>query len=244
MNTNNNTYTLLFATVMVIVVALVLALVSGALKERQTANIALDKKKQILSSLNIDTEGKDAESLYAQYIKEELVIDNKGNIVSNPEIAAFYIDVRKVMSEGADTRQMPLYIAEVDGQTKYIISLFGAGLWGPLWGYISLHDDKNTIYGAYFSHTSETPGLGAEIADKPFQKQFIGKQIFNDAQELVSIAVMKPGQKSDTQDQVDGISGGTITSKGVENMLLNSITQYEHFLNTNVTQVQDEQIIQ
>jgi Na+-transporting NADH:ubiquinone oxidoreductase subunit C len=119
----------------------------------------------------------------------------------------------------------------MEGQTKYIIPLRGAGLWGPIWGYVALNDDKNTVFGTYFSHASETPGLGAEIALPKFQQEFVGKHILNDRNEFVSIAVMKAGQNSDTQEQVDAISGGTITSKGVEAMLLNSIGQYEAFLN-------------
>jgi len=232
MNTNNNSYTLIFATIMVVVVALVLAFVSGSLKEIQTKNVELDKKKQILSSLNIDTKGQDADKLYAKYIKQEIVIDNNGKVNDNPKEKAFAIVIKKELAKQPEQRMLPLYIAEVEGQTKYVISLFGAGLWGPLWGYVSLNEDKNTIFGTYFSHTSETPGLGAEIADKLFQNQFIGKKILNDKMEFVSIAIVKAGQKSNTQDQVDGISGGTITSKGVENMLLNSIGQYEKFLQT------------
>jgi Na+-transporting NADH:ubiquinone oxidoreductase subunit C len=230
MNTNNNSYTLIFATIMVVVVALVLALVSGSLKERQTKNVELDKKKQILSSLNIDTKGQDADKLYAQYIKQELVIDHNGAVIENPKEKAFAIVIKKELAKKLEDRALPLYVAEVDGQTKYVISLYGAGLWGPIWGYVSLNEDKNSIYGTYFSHASETPGLGAEIAYKPFQEQFIGKKILNDKMEFVSIAILKAGQKSDTQDQVDGISGGTITSKGVEAMLMTCIGQYEKYL--------------
>lgn len=241
MNTNNNTYTLLFATVMVVVVALVLALVSGSLKGRQVANQRLDKKKQILISLNIDTKGVDAEALYAQFIKDELVINTSGEFVNNPAVKAFDINIRKELDNKPELRLLPLYVAEVNGEKKYILSLYGAGLWGPIWGYVSLNDDKNTIFGTFFSHTSETPGLGAEIALRPFQEQFIGKRILNDRREFVSVAVMKAGQISETRDQVDGISGGTITSKGVEDMLLNSIGQYESFLLiNNMEETEDE----
>ncbi|MDO9634921.1 MAG: NADH:ubiquinone reductase (Na(+)-transporting) subunit C [Paludibacter sp.] len=230
MNTNSNTYTLIFATVMVLIVALVLAIVSGSLKEKQTANVALDKKKQILSSLNIDTNDQDVNALYEKYIINEMVIDAAGDQIENPVEQAFYISIKKELSRKLQDRSLPLFIAEVDGKTKYIIPLFGAGLWGPIWGYVALDDDKNTVYGTYFSHASETPGLGAEIVYPQFQQQFIGKKIMNDQSEFVSIAIMKPGQKTDLKDQVDGISGGTITSKGVEDMLLNCIGQYDQFL--------------
>ena len=230
MNTNKNSYTLIYAVVMVVVVALLLALVSSGLKDIQNNNVKLDKKKQILSSLNIQLDGQDANTLYEQHIVKELVLNIKGEVVSEKMGEAFVIDVIKENAKAEAERQLPLYVAEVDGQTKYIITMRGAGLWGPIWGYIALNDDKNTVFGTYFSHASETPGLGAEIALPAFQNKFVGKHILNDARDFVSIAVMKPGQAAEGQDYVDGISGGTITSKGVEAMLLKSIGQYEAYL--------------
>ncbi|HOO18701.1 MAG TPA: NADH:ubiquinone reductase (Na(+)-transporting) subunit C [Paludibacteraceae bacterium] len=230
MDTNSNSYTLIYATIVVVIVAFMLAFVSGALKEKQNANIELDKKRQILSSLQIDTKGKDVASLYDQYIVKGLVINYKGEILSESKKEAFNIDLAKELTKKLEDRRLPLYIANVDGETKYILTLRGTGLWGPIWGYLALNDDKNTIYGVYFSHASETPGLGASIAELPFQKQFIGKRILNDKNEFVSIAVMKAGKKAEGKDQVDAVSGGTITSKGVEAMLLNCIGQYVQFL--------------
>jgi Na+-transporting NADH:ubiquinone oxidoreductase subunit C len=215
---------------MVVVVALLLALVSSGLKDIQNNNVKLDKKKQILSSLNIQLDGQDANTLYEQHIVKELVLNIKGEVVSEKMGEAFVIDVIKENAKAEAERQLPLYVAEVDGQTKYIITMRGAGLWGPIWGYIALNDDKNTVFGTYFSHASETPGLGAEIALPAFQNKFVGKHILNDARDFVSIAVMKPGQTAEGRDYVDGISGGTITSKGVEAMLLKSIGQYEAYL--------------
>lgn len=230
MDTNKNSYTIIYAAVMVIVVALLLALVSSGLKETQTTNVKLDKKKQILSALQINLEDQDAAALYDQYIVKELVVNTKADILSEVKGEAFDIDIVKEAAKPLESRHLPIYVAQLEGQTKYIIPLRGAGLWGPIWGYVALNDDKNTVFGTYFSHASETPGLGAEIALPKFQQEFVGKHILNDRNEFVSIAVMKAGQKSDTQEQVDGISGGTITSKGVEAMLLNSIGQYEAFL--------------
>ena len=108
----------------------------------------------------------------------------------------------------------------------------GAGLWGPLWGYLSVNDDKNTVYGADFSHQGETPGLGAEIATPSFSHRFQGKHIFMDGA-LKSIAIVKPGKTAEGQDYVDGISGGTITSQGVNNMIHDSLMRYEKFLTSN-----------
>jgi len=231
MNTNSNTYTFIYASIMVIVVALMLALVSNSLKDIQTKNIELDKKKQILSALNIKLEDEDAAALYDTYIVQELVLNVAAETLSETKGDAFNLDFTKELSKQESERQLPLYVANVDGETKYIIPLQGAGLWGPIWGYLALNDDKSTVYGTYFSHASETPGLGAEIANKEFQHEFIGKSLFNEREELVSIAVVKAGQKADHRDQVDGISGGTVTSHGVELMLLNCVTQYEAYLN-------------
>lgn len=230
MNTNKNSYTLIYATVMVIIVALMLALVSSSLKGIQTANVELDKKKQILSSLNVNFEGQDAAAIYDKYIVKEQVINVKAEVLSEVKGDAFKLDYIKELAKPIEDRKLPLYIADVDGATKYIIPLRGAGLWGPIWGYIALNEDKNTVYGSFYSHASETPGLGAEIALKGFQQKFVGKKIINDKNEFVSIAVTKPGQIAENQDQVDGISGGTITSKGVEKMLLSCIGQYEAYL--------------
>lgn len=235
MNTNSNSYTMIYATIMVVIVALMLAIVSSSLKDTQNANVRLDKMKQILSSLNIDTEGQDAEAVFNSYIKEQLVINASSEIVENPSTPAFSIEVKKELSLPLEKRSLPLYIAEVDGTKKYIISLYGAGLWGPIWGYIALDADKNTIYGTYFSHASETPGLGANIADKAFQESFIKpvkRQIFNDKNEFVSVLVQKKADRKAENDlhEVDAISGGTITSKGVEKMLKDCIGQYEKYL--------------
>lgn len=230
MNTNSNKYTLIFAIVMVLIVAMVLAFVSGSLKEKQTINVELDKKKQILYSLNVDVEGQDVEALYSKTVTEELVVNSKGEVIESPKVAAFNIVIKKELSKPLEERELPLYVAQIEGQTKYVISLFGAGLWGPIWGYASLNDDRNTVYGTYFSHASETPGLGAEIVYPAFQDQFIGKKILSNQGEFVSVAIMKPGQTTQDRDYVDGISGGTITSKGVEDMLLNCLGQYEGFL--------------
>jgi Na+-transporting NADH:ubiquinone oxidoreductase subunit C len=110
-----------------------------------------------------------------------------------------------------------------------VLPLYGQGLWGPIWGYIGLNEDKNTVFGMYFSHQGETPGLGAEIASKKFQTPFIGKRITKDGV-FTSIAVVKPGNSVNERDYVDGISGGTITSKAVDAMMNNCLSQYDKFI--------------
>jgi len=204
---------------MVVVVAFILAFASSALKEKQTQNIELDKMKQILSALKIDTKGQDAQALYNQYVKKDIILDNNGNVVA--ETGGFY--------SHAEENKYPLFVAEIDGKTKYVIPLNGQGLWGAIWGYVALDEDKDTVYGTYFSHASETPGLGAEIATAPFQNQFSGKHIKRDGK-IVSIAVVKPGRTAEGMDYVDGISGGTITSVAVQDMIRNDLKNYTNFL--------------
>ena len=120
---------------------------------------------------------------------------------------------------------LPVYVAEVEGQQLYIFPMDGAGLWGAIWGFLAVQADGSTVYGTDFSHAGETPGLGAEIATKHFSKEFVGKQLYRDEQ-FKSIAVVKHGRSLDDQDYVDGISGGTLTSNGVNNMLWSSIHEY------------------
>ena len=169
MNTNSNSYTLFYATIMVVIVALMLAFVSGSLKETQDKNVKLDKKKQILSSLLIDTKDKDGDVLFEKYITKALIINSEAKTLSDNKDEAFSIDIKKELAKSLKDRQLPIYLANVEGEVKYIIPLRGTGLWGLIWGYIALDEDKNTIFGTYFSHASETPGLGAEISLPAFQ---------------------------------------------------------------------------
>lgn len=219
MNTNSNTYTIIYASVMVVIVAFLLAFVSDFLKPVQNKNIEFDKMKQILRALNVDTKGQDAEAIYKNYVKKDMILDANGNVKA--EAGGFAL--------GESKDEFALFVAEVDGKTKYIIPLYGAGLWGAIWGYIALDEDKNTVYGTNFSHAGETPGLGAEIALPAFQAPFQGKHIKKDDQ-IVSIAVVKPGKTATDQDYVDGISGGTITSVAVQDMLKHSLANYTEFL--------------
>ncbi len=229
MNTNSNTYTIVYASVMVIIVAFLLAFVSSSLKDKQNENVALDKKKQILSSLNVETKGADVATLYSTIVKEEKVLSADGSVKA--ETGAFDIDSKMENAKPLEERNLPLYVCQIEGATKYVLPVYGAGLWGPIWGYVALNDDKSTIFGVYFSHAGETPGLGAEIAAKPFQEQFTAspKQITRNG-EFTSVAIVKPGKMDETRDYVNGISGGTITSQGVDAMLQNSLGQYVNFL--------------
>lgn len=222
MNTNSNGYTIGYASVMVIIVAFLLAFVASSLKERQDNNVKLDKMKQILSSLNISAdELKDAESAYAKYVTADQILNLNGAVVSSN--GGFDIESKKIDD------QLPLYVCNVNGETKYVAPLYGAGLWGPIWGYISFNADKKTVYGTYFSHEGETPGLGAEITTEKFQSSFEGKQLQEGGN--VKISVVKNGKVANDACEVDGISGGTITSKGVDAMLHACLSKYAKFFN-------------
>lgn len=225
MDVNKNSYTFVFAGVMVVVVAALLSFAATALKPFQDKNVSLEKKQNILSSIGVEVSRDEAETDYDTYIKQELVINN-GKVKEG--VDAFTIDLSKEIKKSPEERDAPLYVAEKDGSTFYIIPLRGKGLWGPIWGYISLKGDINTVSGATFGHKGETPGLGAEIVATGFTGQFPEKKILDEQGEFVSIQVMK-GNASGNHE-VDGISGGTITSVGVQDMLEDCIQAYVPYL--------------
>lgn len=219
---DSNAYTIIYASVMVVLVAVVLAFTSQSLRSLQQKNEENDKRQQILRSINVAVSPSEAEAKYSELIKEAFLVNENGEKVEGD---AFATNVVKAAAE----HLYPVFVAVVDGQNKYIMALHGAGLWGPLWGYLSVDSDKNTIYGADFSHQGETPGLGAEISKSAFCNEFKGKKLFMDGT-FKSVAIVKPGKTAVGQDYVDGISGGTITSQGVSNMLFDSLSGYVKFL--------------
>ena len=200
LNTNSNSDIIIYSAVLVIIVAFLLAFVFQALKPMQDANVALDVKKQILYSLNIrGLDGEEAEAKYKEVVKEE------------------------IEAEG-----LKYFACEIDGQPKYVFPLKGMGLWGGISGFLSVNDDLNTVYGAYFNHESETAGLGAEIKDsQAWQEKFQGKKIF-DANGEVALSVVKKVDNPDTQ--VDCVTGATLTSNGVSDMLRDCMKQYMNLL--------------
>ena len=225
MNTNSNSYTIIYASVMVIIVAFLLAFVSSSLKETQNKNVELDTKKQILAALNVK-EVKDAEAEYNKYVKKDMLLNADGTLSENT--GAFATAYEK---EAKEDNRLHVFVCEVNGEEKYVFPVYGAGLWGAIWGYVALDADKNTVYGVYFSHASETPGLGAEIAGEHFQGEFTGKKTIENGE--IALGVVKNGKVEKADYQVDGISGGTITSVGVDAMLKNSLSNYKSFLTNN-----------
>ena len=156
------------------------------------------------------------------------MVNSKGEIIEG--VDAFNIDLKKERAKPQEGQLLPVFECETETGLKYILPLRGAGLWGPIWGYISIDSDMNTIYGATFDHQGETPGLGAEISTKSFQNAFKGKKLFDQSGGLISVTIKKSGQSAPEEHSVDGISGGTITSKGLEKMLLDDLNSYREFL--------------
>lgn len=225
MDVNKNSYTFMFATGMVLFVAVALSWAATALKPAQDKNVELEKMQNILSSIEVEATREAAELLYPDYVTEAFVVsDNQ----LKEGVDAFGVDMAKEVRKPVLERDAPLYIANKDGSTYFIVPLRGQGLWGPIWGYISLENDLSTIYGAVFDHKAETPGLGAEIKMPIFTSQFKGKKILDENGELIGIDVRKGD--ADDYNEVDGISGGTITSDGVEIMILENLEAYIPFL--------------
>lgn len=230
LNTNSNSYIIAYSCVMVVVVAFLLAFVSSALKPTQDVNVALDKKKQILAALNIrNLSDEQSSEEYAKVINADAVIDEQGN-VTNPgtkggERAGFLLN-----SADYKAGRLAIYDCTVEGKRKFVVPVYGMGLWGPIWGYIAVNEDGNTVYGAYFNHEGETAGLGSEIKDsKAWQDLFKGKTIYG-ADGKPVLCVKKTSEIKDRSCEVDGVTGATLTSVGVSNMLQEGFAKYRNYL--------------
>jgi Na+-transporting NADH:ubiquinone oxidoreductase subunit C len=258
MDVNSNGYTFTFAAVMVVVVAVVLAVVAEGLKPLQKLNVANEKRQNILQSVGIKADAAEAESKYNEYKKEEFILDAYGKRKENAMRAPFDVDMLKDYKgglssiyklykggkgsatwdetraacaawreEGAD---YPMFVVnDLDGKPSYVVPMMGTGLWGPVWGYLAIDEDGSTVKGAIFDHKTETPGLGAEIKEAGFQVPFKGKQLFNADGEFKGIKAVKGGAAQDDLHGVDAISGGTITSNGVTEMIIRTMKIYEPF---------------
>lgn len=165
MNKQSNIYTIIYIIVLVVLVGTALAATSLALKGRQQENIDADKMNQILAAALITPSEGETVADFNRYITEQYVINAQGERIEGAK--AFDVNVANEIKEPADRRQLPVYVCTtLDGSRKYILPVYGAGLWGPIWGYVAFNSDGSTIYGAYFAHQGETPGLGAEIENR------------------------------------------------------------------------------
>lgn len=250
MNRDSNGYTIIYASVMVILVAIGLAFTAIKLKPKQSENEKIDRMQQILRAINKpEAESKNVTEAYKKYVVKELVVNMKGEVLKTftaQEIGnnnAFDINTSETFkkikkykesndSEALSKVELPVFVANVDGKNYFVLPLNGSGLWDAIWGYISIDaDDHSTVFGADFGNKGETPGLGAEISTTEFANRFKGKNIFRE-DEFTSIAIVKSGKLEEGKDCVDGISGGTLTSNGVNDMLKNCIEPFAEFLKT------------
>ena len=237
MNTNSNTYTVIYTTILVVIVAAILAFAASALKDKQQANMDLAKMKTIMLAANMGQtpdgnvdKGADFMKLYNDHITNAFAIDAEGNVLEG--VDAFKdIDLKTQytnLKKGLDVK-LPVYECTMDdGRKVNILAMYGAGLWGAIWGYVAVEDDNETVAGAIFDHASETPGLGAKIAEPAFYTQFRGKKL-SDAGQFSSVKVIKGGANG-SENGVDAISGATMTSKAVSSSLEQWLGAYKAFL--------------
>ncbi len=273
-NRDSNVYTIIFATIMVVVVGGVLAFLSMSLKPKQQANVTNEKMQNILQSIGIEETNsvtrEQAGEMFNQFVKRRITINYKGEIVSDKtsddaidpldKLDAFNIDIRKeysryvkpIMNKHKGDKEkieealgnssdihFPIFICENNGETYYVFSASGKGLWDDVWGYIGFKSDAKTINGSVFDHKGETPGLGSKIAEDWFEDQFIGKTIDENG-EYAPIKVLKPG-KNLNNHQVDGISGATFTGVGVDEMLARNLkVYYNYFKNSSLNESVEE----
>lgn len=236
MNTNSNSYTIIYSTILVVLVAVVLSFVALTLKDRQQKNVDTETRQSILMSVNqageadkADNKNQYIENEYNKYITDSYLVNAEGEKVEGDAFSLSLksqYDIMKQTNPDVTKLTLPVFVCTTDeGKRVEIFPLYGAGLWGPIWGYISLQDDFNTVHGATFLHKGETPGLGAEIATAHFSQQFIGKTIF-DENVFKSIAVVKGGAPEGDMHGVDAISGGTITSNAVQRTIAQWLEYY------------------
>jgi len=245
MDRNSNTYTILFASIVVTVSAILLALAVMFLKPFQEKNVRQEKMTDIMYTIGLDKEAltkkaeadglklnyESIESYFKKFFTKQYALKVDGTI--DERVNAFDINMKAEVKKPAAEQHYPVFIAEDNGKKYYVIPLYGKGLWDDIWGYIALEDDMNTVKGVKFGHKGETPGLGAEITKKWFENQFIGEKIYDKDGTFRGITLLKgnkdPENKDKEDHEVDAISGSTLTSNGVTNMLQERLQHYVPF---------------
>ena len=220
-NTNSNVYIITYSVVMVVIVAVLLSLAALGLKSRQDENILNEKKTQIVKALGYDA----VTTNYEDVVAEAALLDAAGAVVENDTQKVF--DALQSVKDTRAEGKFPIFKA-TDGSV--VVPLYGAGLWGPIWGYVALASDMNTVKGIVLDHSGETPGLGAEITTAKHQAMYVGKSVF-EGEEFVGITLKKGGADKNNPHEVDAITGGTKTSDGVSAMIINSLSNYKPFFN-------------
>jgi len=231
---------------MTVVIGGILSFTSQVLAPAQKKSVELDTKQSILSAVMQLKKGDDALGIYSKRI-QSLVVDIEGNLIEKNKkgnaIVAEDVNILKNYKKEAATREYPVYqyMSTIDS-TKieaYILPLYGAGLWNAIYGYVALENDLNTIKGVSFGHVGETPGLGARIASVEIQDRYKGKTIFDENGNLISVKMLK-GEVKDPSlfgtHEVDGMSGSTLTAKGLNAMIKDYLGCYESFIKKNQRQ--------
>jgi len=228
----SNLYIILYAAAITIVCGGLLAFASQSLKPLQDANVELERKQNILMTVMPLKKGDDINALYAAKVKES-VIDFQGNVKEGMKPTE--VDIAKEYKKKPEERLLPLYEfrdeADPSKVNNVVLPVYGFGLWNDIWGFVALQSDFNTIQGVSFAHKGETPGLGARISSDEIQDRYKGKSLF-DADALESV-VMQKGEGNDYSNdphKVDGMSGATLTAKGVNNMFVDYFTCYKNYL--------------
>ena len=247
-NTESNKYTIFFAIGMVVIVGSLLAFTASSLKPNIKENERMEKQQNILYAMGVNDNGDNdivfvgtdkVASEFSKYISKQLVLDTSGNAVENNE--AYLIDVKKeqAKAKNGQTRDLPLFVGEKDGQTFYIAPIRGKGLWDAIWGYIAMDKDM-VIQGAYFDHKGETPGLGANIKQRYFMDDFYGEKLLTESGEFKGITLAKgnndPKNLIKDDYEVDALAGATITGDGVSAMIKSDLKLYLPFFKNLKTQ--------
>ena len=221
-NVNSNAYIIIYSVVMVVIVAVLLSVTSLSLQERQGENILNEKKQQIVKALGEDP----MTASYADVVAEAVMLDKNGNKIEGKNDTDIF-NALGDLTASFEAGEFPIFKA---ANGSVVIPVYGAGLWGPIWGYIALEANMNTVNGIVMDHSGETPGLGAEITTDKVQSSFVGKTIF-EGTEFVSVSMKKGGATNN--HEVDAISGGTKTCDGVNAMLRTCVEGYLPYINAN-----------
>ena len=234
---HNNLYTFIFITIVTIICAGLLSSAAYFLKEKQQTNVEVDMKKNILKAVKLlESEKMSQQEILDSYNNniESYVVNNLGLIVELPEgVSVGDIDPEKEDTKPVNERLYPIYVKKIDSEIySYCIPIIGKGLWSTMYGYLALEPDLNKILGITFYKQGETPGLGSEVESEGFQNKFIGKEIWDKDDNLVSINILKlepPTDSPTIKHEIAGISGATKTGEGVMNLLLKDLLKYENY---------------
>jgi Na+-transporting NADH:ubiquinone oxidoreductase subunit C len=242
--TDTNSYTIIFAIVMVLVVGSLLAFASSTLSDKISENQRLEKQQNILYAMGINENGESGVTFvssdkvsaeFSKYITKQIVIQN-GQVTEDKE--AYLIDIKSEKAKSPKERKLPLFIGENEGKTVYVVPIYGKGLWNDIWGYVAINQEL-IIEGVFFDHLGETPGLGANINQRFFMDDFKGEHLMDQNGNYAGVTVAKnnadPKNERKEDNKVDAIAGSTITGNGVTNMIISDLRLYVDYIKSEKT---------